>query len=400
VKIAINATSADVGGGVTYLTNLLQHLPPPESGYQFFVFLRNERAKALTNIPRNIKLCPLPGKDSGGWRRLWWEQITLRRFLRRENIDALFSSANFAMFRCPVRQILLVRNTLFFSRLYQQMFLSRHSLRMRIAIRLRRWLTCRSATAADVVMTPTRAMLDELRGYAGVPDSKVLVNPYGVGRGMGSGRQNLDAKTTDRFGAKGKAIRLVYVSLYNEYKNLRTLLNALPLLNQSDSSKYFLTTTVDPSWQAVSWMVTVEEEQRLALQPDVRPWVTFIRPSDWRRTQPLYELADIFVFPSLTESFGHPLAEAMTHGLPIVAADTPVNREICGDAAVYFNPLSAEHLAQQVRGLAGDGALMKKLGAVGRERAAKLFRWDRHVQRILDFAGAPQESTPQAPAAH
>jgi glycosyltransferase involved in cell wall biosynthesis len=87
------------------------------------------------------------------------------------------------------------------------------------------------------------------------------------------------------------------------------------------------------------------------------------------------------------------MAEAMAHGLPIVASDTPVNREICGDAAVYFSPLSAEDLTQQVRRLAQDPALKGKLGAVGRERAATLFRWDRHVQRILECAGGLREDT-------
>jgi glycosyltransferase involved in cell wall biosynthesis len=84
----------------------------------------------------------------------------------------------------------------------------------------------------------------------------------------------------------------------------------------------------------------------------------------------------------------------MAHGLPVVASDTPVNREVCGDAAVYFSPFSAEDLAQQVRALAQDPALMGKLGAVGRERAATLFRWDGHVQRILEWAGGAKEEAP------
>jgi glycosyltransferase involved in cell wall biosynthesis len=71
-----------------------------------------------------------------------------------------------------------------------------------------------------------------------------------------------------------------------------------------------------------------------------------------------------------------------------------VNREVCGDAAVYFRPLSAEDLAQQVRALAQDPALMGKLGAAGRERAATLFRWDGHVQRILEWAGGAKEEAP------
>jgi glycosyltransferase involved in cell wall biosynthesis len=400
LKIAINAASAKMGGAVTYLSNFLRKLPSPEGGDQFFVFLPSETAKGLPDLPASIRLCPLPDRNVGGWRRTWWEQVTLRRFLVREKIDVLFSTANFAMFRCPVKQILLVRNALYFSGLFQQMVLPRQRLRRRIEFRLRRRLIGLSVRSADVVTTPTQAMLDGLRGFVDVPPHKALVNPYGVRRGGNDGRRDIDTNATSQFEGSADTIRLVYLSLYNEYKNLRTLLNALPLLNHNGGRKYLLTTTVDPNWELISWMVTVEEERLLALRPDVRPWVTFVTPSDWDQTQPLYDQADIFVFPSLVESFGHPLVEAMTHGLPIIAADIPVNREVCGDAALYFSPLSAEDLAQRVRGLAEAPALMGKLGAVGRKRAARLFRWDRHVQRILECAGGAKEETPQPLARH
>jgi glycosyltransferase involved in cell wall biosynthesis len=90
----------------------------------------------------------------------------------------------------------------------------------------------------------------------------------------------------------------------------------------------------------------------------------------------------------------------MAHGLPIVVSNTPVNRELCGDAAVYFSPLSAEELAQQVKALAQDPALLGKLGAAGRERAVTLFRWDGHVQRILESADAAKDQTPHPLARH
>jgi glycosyltransferase involved in cell wall biosynthesis len=297
------------------------------------------------------------------------------------------------MFRCPVRQILLVRNALYFSKLYQDEFLARHSLRFRVPFRFRRWLICRSVRQADVVMTPTQAMLDDLRRFVEVEPWKGLVNPYG-------------AKPTGSFlrGAKGEALqslagatpvmRLIYVSLYSEHKNLATLLRAMALLNRNGARKFALQTTVNPGWEGGAWTVTHKEDLALARQPDVAPWVEFLGPLGQQQIQELYREGDLFVFPSLCESFGHPTVEAMAQGLPIVASDTPVNRELCGDAAVYFRPLSAEDLAQQVRALAQDPALIGKLGAVGRERAGTLFRWDGHVQRILECAGAAKEETP------
>ena len=53
----------------------------------------------------------------------------------------------------------------------------------------------------------------------------------------------------------------------------------------------------------------------------------------------VYRECDIYVTPAYAESFAHPLVEAMASGLPIVASDLAVHREICQDAAIYFPAL-------------------------------------------------------------
>jgi glycosyltransferase involved in cell wall biosynthesis len=417
MKAAINAASAKMGGAVSYLTNLLLHLPPPQSGNRFFVFLPADTAKLLPNVRGNIKLFVLPRKDTGGWRRLWWEQVTLRRFLRSEGIDALFSTANFAMLRCPVKQVLLVRNALYFSKMYKQMFLGKHKLRYRLTFALRRWMILQSVRSADMVMTPTQVMLDELARFVKLDRRKALVNYYGAdmlscpsppwGRGWsaagasssssagGAGEgvppmplavdSNAGHETCAAYAAaQPGVIRLTYVSLYSEHKNLSTLLRAMPLLNRNGAGKFVLKTTVDPAWEGAAWTVTHKDDLALARQPEVAPWVEFSGPPQTEQVEQLYRQCDVFVFPSLCESFGHPMVEAMVHGLPIVASDTPANREICGEAAIYFSPLRPEDAARQIARVAADDDLRAKLSAEGQRRAETQFNWTDHVRGLLD----------------
>jgi glycosyltransferase involved in cell wall biosynthesis len=393
LKIVINAVSAKMGGAVTYLTNILRRLPPPESGYEFDVFTPPEAAERQEGLPGNVRLVATSIGQAAWWKRFWWEQVTLRDWLKRRKADVLFSTANFGMFHCPVRQILLVRNALYFSKIYQDEFLPRHSLRFQVPFKFRRWLICRSVRQADVVMTPTQAMLDDLRRFVEVEPWKSLVNPYGSNP-TGSFLREAKGKALQSPAGTTPVMRLIYVSLYSEHKNLATLLRAMPLVNRNGARKFALQTTVNPGWEGGAWTLTHNEDLALARQPDVAPWVEFLGPLGQQQIQQLYREGDLFVFPSLCESFGHPMVEAMAEGLPIVASDTPVNRELCGDAAVYFSPLSAEDLAQQVRALAQAPALLGKLGAAGRERAAKLFMWDEHARRILECAGGAKEETP------
>src|SRR5690606_25403891 len=83
------------------------------------------------------------------------------------------------------------------------------------------------------------------------------------------------------------------------------------------------------------------------------------------------ELADLYVFPSFTESFGHSLVEAMACGLPVVASGMPVNREVCGDAGVYFDTFDAADCANKIAAVLTDASKAEDLVAASRRRAER-----------------------------
>lgn len=394
LKIIVNAVSAKIGGAATYIAQFLQNVSAAAPNSQFLVFLPPETIQKNSALPDNVRQIPTRVDLTKPWRRLWWDQVTLRRFVKKQKPDILFSTANFGMLHCPVRQILLVRNALYFSKTFEEMFLRKYLLRWKIAFKLRRWLVCESVRHADLVMTPTATMLEELRQFVKIPLDKALVNPYG--QSIFETRCQLgDGRAADRQLGKGAPIRLLFVSHYREHKNLTTLLKAIPLLNREVSGKFHLTTTVNPRGEDARWTLTVATDLALASQSDIRDSLRAIGPLNPAETRSLYEDADIFVFPSLTESFGFPLVEAMAHGLPVVAADTPVNREVCQEAALYFPPLDFEALAVQVERVATDDSLRGKLGAAGRERVASCFSWRTHVERVLKAAHALVVASPR-----
>ncbi len=384
MKIVINAASTKIGGAVRYLAELLRHLSAAHDD-QFTVFLPPETARLLHGYHSNVHLLPTRISHSGTVQRLWWEQVTLRRFLRRNNADCLFSIANFAMFRCPVRQLLLITNPLYSSDIYREQFLPRHTWRYRLAFALRCRLVWQSVRAADVVITPTKAMLDDLSRYVQVKSA--VVNPFGVE--IPTPHRKSRNETTSQSGAKfNRVIRLLYVSLYSEHKNLNTLLKAMAILNSRPGTRFKLITTADPAWAGAAWTVTSREDIALARQTGISEHVKFTGPLGREETDALYRLADIFVFPSVAESFGFPMAEAMSHGLPVLAADVPVNREVCGRAALYFDPLDADDLAARLLNLAVDEALSCRLGEIGRQEATARFSWSAHAGRVVDMAAA------------
>ena len=96
----------------------------------------------------------------------------------------------------------------------------------------------------------------------------------------------------------------------------------------------------------------------------------------------LYRSADVFAFPSWAETFGIPLVEAMACGVPVVAADIEVNREVAADAAVYHAVSNPESLAAQLIRVLEDRELREQLATIGRQRS-KQFTWDRAAKLTL-----------------
>ncbi|PYX70212.1 MAG: hypothetical protein DMG78_19550 [Acidobacteria bacterium] len=99
----------------------------------------------------------------------------------------------------------------------------------------------------------------------------------------------------------------------------------------------------------------------------------------------LYASADVYISPAYTETFAHPLVEAMASGVPVVASDIAVHREICGDAAVYFERFSPDALAACVMQIAEPSEMRRQRVADGLERVGD-FSWKTHVEQILELS--------------
>lgn len=90
----------------------------------------------------------------------------------------------------------------------------------------------------------------------------------------------------------------------------------------------------------------------------------------------LYNLATVFVYPSLYEGFGLPPLEAMACGAPTVVSDDPALTEVCADAALSVPAGDSDALAAAVARILGDESLARDLGARGLDRA-RAFSWRR-----------------------
>ena len=96
----------------------------------------------------------------------------------------------------------------------------------------------------------------------------------------------------------------------------------------------------------------------------------------------LYNLADLFVYPSFFEGFGFPPLEAMACGVPTIVSDSSSLPEAVGQAALMVNPWQIDDLAQAVEVVLKDKLLQEKMINMGLSQAQK-FSWSKCAQQTL-----------------
>lgn len=377
MKVLINAVSAKLGGAATYVRNLAASLGELTDANDSYVFLvPPERAGEMPADGARVRVLSSNAASGSYARRSWWDQVTLRRLVRRERPDVLFSSANFAMLACPCPQALLVRIPIYFAREYLEQILPGKSAAFRMETALRRWLVCRSISSADCVVTPSAAMLEDLARFARITDGRARVIPYGVPA------NRLSTDSPRRASGLGR-LRVLWVSHYADHKDLATLLRAVRLLRQRGEVSIELKLTLDsPGMNSQKGQHTSMPDAERGLIEGLGNSVRCLGVLRYEQVWEAYREADVFVFPSLCESFGHPLVEAMAAGLPVIASGIAVHREICGDAAEYFPVGNAERLAQILNVLAANAGLREQMAARGAQRARE-FIWENHVSGLL-----------------
>lgn len=255
---------------------------------------------------------PLPSaaagvRAGGNGRGTWWEQTWLRRAARADRLDVFFAPAYTAPLGLDVPLALTIHDVSFFA--HPEWFRVREGLR-------RRLLTRRAADAARVVLTDSEFSRGEIETHLQVAASRIRVIPPGL---------------TPRFVADADRPRRPLVlfvgSLFNR-RRIPDLIAAFALVLRDIPDARLAIVGDDRTWPPQN-LPAAAQAQGVEHAVSFRSYV----PDD--ELAALYRDASVFAFLSEYEGFGLTPLEALAAGVPPVLLDTPVAREVCGDAALY-----------------------------------------------------------------
>jgi glycosyltransferase involved in cell wall biosynthesis len=168
---------------------------------------------------------------------------------------------------------------------------------------------------------------------------------------------------------------LLFVGLFSPRKNIAGILQAYAILKKKHQIIHQLVMVGERGWL---YRADLELVQRLGLESDV-VFPGFVEDED---LPAVYNLADVFIFPSLYEGFGLPVLEAMACGTPVVTSDLSALPEVVGDAGVLIDPRNPEEIASGVYRLLSNSKLASGLARAGLERSSH-FTWTNAARELM-----------------
>jgi glycosyltransferase involved in cell wall biosynthesis len=353
-RILVNALSMSQGGGRSYVVNLLRELRRDDRGFRFTLLASPEQLEGLDTSAVEVDALRLPAQPRALRLplRVLYEEIGLPLHARR--FDLLYCVADVCPPVAPVPVVVLMRNL----NIYDRRFYG--GARTRTLF----WLARLGAPRARFAVFPSQAAADAIRASIPLRDERVAIVPYGVSEASFAGSERVSSDVPYLF----------LPAAPERHKNIATLIESLLFVSDPRLQLWIAgSSLLDP--------VHCRELEQRAARLGLGERVRFLGPVPYSALLAYYRGAAAFVFPSILETFGHPLLEAMLAGAPVVASDIPAFREIAGDTALYFPPLDAKALAARIDAVAADPAATRLRVERARERASG-FSWERSVDGL------------------
>jgi glycosyltransferase involved in cell wall biosynthesis len=298
--------------------------------------------------------------------RVQWvlgEQTLLPRLAAREGVDLMHSLASTAPLWGRFRRVVTVHDLIY------ARFPEAHAGIRDLGMRLLVPMAVRRSHRVIVDSHSTQRDLVELLG---TPAERIDVVPLGVGT-VRRCEPMAERELRRRLDLGERRIALS-LSAKRPHKNLAALIGALARIPAERRPLLVL-----PGYPTAHEAELRERACAAGIQEDVH----FLDWLSGEEFEGLWQLAEVFVFPSLYEGFGLPVLEAMARGVPVACSSASSLPEVAGDAALMFDPHDEAAIATAIERLFSDSAEVERLRARGLERARE-FTWERTARLTLE----------------
>lgn len=368
MRVAIDIRPIRDFGVGTYIRNVVRSLGRIDSANEYFLIGGRDRVREAGRLPDNFKIVPFSAEE-GSYRGYFGFRDVLRHY-RCDLVHIPHLLWTPLYLPCPY--VVTVHDLLDF--LYRA---SNGGGARRL---VHRYCTQAVLNGAARILAVSQFTKKDIQRLFGIADEKIEViynaidDRFRQGHATDADREFIAERYQTNYPF------LLYAGRISPHKNIIRIIEAFSALKAEldKEDKY-----PDLKLIIIGDEVSRHPDLRRAVirsgvQNDVR-FLGFVS-IDTLRT--FYDVAKVFVFPSLYEGFGLPPLEAMSHGTPVVTSNTSSLPEVVGNAAVLVNPENVFEIMRAVHRVLLDQGMREKLKERGYEQVQR-FSWEDSAQRIL-----------------
>jgi glycosyltransferase involved in cell wall biosynthesis len=358
----------------TYIRNVVRTLACLDHDTKYLLIGSPAKVAECGPLPPNFHAVGLAGRDD-----TLKGNLEFRAIVRRLHCDVVHIPHLFWIPRglgCPY--VLTVHDLL------EHMYGSRDASSLRRSLHF--YLTRRVLRKAARIIAVSQFTKSEIEKLLAIPDDRIEVVYNAIDERFLHGH----ASEADReLIAQRYLVNypfILYAGAIRPHKNVVRIIEAFSalkseLLKEPDKENQFLDLKLIIIGDDLSSHPRLRRTVvRSGVQNDVR-FLGFV-PIDVLRI--FYDVAKVFVFPSLYEGFGLPPLEAMAHGTPVVTSNTSSLPEVAGNAALLVNPENVFEIRRGLQRALLDPILRARMKQRGYEQAQR-FSWTNSVSRILEI---------------
>lgn len=346
MRILVDALAAHLGGGKWFTEALICKLAEQNKIWRFFVAHSNPFFLKERPLPENLELRYIP--EAAAYRgRIIWQQWGLRRVIKKEKIELVFSPLNIGMFRPAVPQVTVQRNAH-----HVVPKIKKEGLRRWLRRRIELWGTLASIKSSAENIFVSKYMMDLTRRWIKADERHwhVIHNAINQERFKENPKRIIDYRY------------LLFLGGLGSHKNPENLIKAFNIVCRRYAGELKLV-FVEPGYRQRSRRVLARKKylQDLVTGLGLTANVVFRDKAEGEVLVSFYRHAEVCVTPSYLESFGVVPGEALCCGTASVVSDIPAFREVYEDAVLYCDPYSPESIADAILRLLNDEDLRREL---------------------------------------
>lgn len=367
MRIGFMLRPYDEKGGIgVYTRNLVRELLEIDGENQYFFYYKNPELVGTHSDRANVTERYVRTKN-----KILWDQIAIPRAARRDRVDLIFHTKFTIPLFAEAKRIMVVHGADWFLPEYSGVYNALDVLYIK-TVMPRYFAACSRVLSVSNYSTDGFAQaMPRFRDRL----TTTYFGPHSAFRPMDD-QQELEA-IRQRYDLPAKFILTVIrydPGTRNTRKNGGNMLRAFARLKQIFGTDHkFVVVGKDCERYGEDYRIG-----ELGIADDV----VFPGLVDQKDLPAFYNLASLYLYPTIIEAFPIPITEAMTCGTPIVTSHGTGLEELAGDAALKVNPLDPEEIAEAIHRVLSDPSLAEQLSHRGLERA-KMFSWRRCARQTL-----------------